>query len=75
MVAHKKSFTERAAEYSTLAFVLPVSTFAGWLLGHWLDKLLGTGYLEIVCLILGTVAGFVGLIRQVTRDTRDNDGG
>lgn len=74
-MASKKSFTERAAEYSTLAFVLPVSTFAGWLLGHWLDKLFHTGFLEVVCLILGTVAGFVSLIRQVTRDARNNDGG
>jgi F0F1-type ATP synthase assembly protein I len=44
-------------------------------LGHWLDKAFGTGFLNIVGLILGSVAGFVQLIRQVTRDARDNDGG
>lgn len=75
VVARKKSFAEQAAEYSTLAFVLPVSTFVGWLLGHWLDKIFGTGYLDIAGLLLGIVAGFVQLIRQVTRDTHDNDGG
>jgi len=63
-----------AAEYSTLAFVLPVSTLVGWLLGHLLDKAFGIGYLSIAGLILGIVAGFVQLIRQVTRDTHDNDG-
>ena len=63
-----------AAEYSTLAFVLPVSTLVGWLLGHLLDKAFGIGYLSIAGLILGIVAGFVQLIRQVTKDTHDNDG-
>ena len=61
-------------EYSTLALVLPVATFVGWLLGHLLDKGLGTDYLNIVGLLLGSVAGFVQLIRQVMRDTHDNDG-
>jgi|ERR1039458_3760421 F0F1-type ATP synthase assembly protein I len=74
VVARKKSFTEQAAEYSTLAFVLPVATFVGWLLGHLLDKAFGTGYLNIAGLMLGIVAGFVQLIRQVMRDTHDNDG-
>ncbi|HEY9141757.1 MAG TPA: AtpZ/AtpI family protein [Bryobacteraceae bacterium] len=74
MVARKKSFTELAAEYSTLAFVLPAATFVGWLLGHLLDKAFGTGYLNIVGLMLGIVAGFVQLIRQVMRDTHDTDG-
>ena len=74
LVARKKSFTEQAAEYSTLALVLPVATFVGWLLGHLLDKGLGTDYLNIVGLLLGSVAGFVQLIRQVLRDTHDNDG-
>ena len=75
MVARRKSITEQAAEYSTLALLLPVSTAVGWVLGHWLDKAFGTGFLNIVGLILGSVAGFVQLIRQVTRDARDNDGG
>jgi len=44
------------------------------LLGHLLDKGLGTGYLNIVGLLLGIVGGFVQLIRQVLRDTHDNDG-
>jgi F0F1-type ATP synthase assembly protein I len=74
MVARKKSFTELAAEYSTLAFVLPVSTFVGWLLGHLLDKAFGTGYINIVGLLLGIVAGFVQVVRQVMRDTHDTDG-
>ncbi len=74
MVARKKSFTEQAAEYSTLALLLPASIFVGWLLGHLLDRAFGTGYLNIVGLLLGIVCGFVQFIRQVMRDTHDNHG-
>lgn len=74
MVARKKNITEQAAEYSTLALLLPVSTAVGWFLGHLLDKAFGTGYLNIAGLILGIAAGFVQFIRQVMRDTHDNDG-
>ena len=75
MVARRKSITEQAAEYSTLALLLPVSTAVGWVLGHWLDKAFGTGFLNIVGLLVGIVGGFVEFIRQALADTRDNDGG
>jgi F0F1-type ATP synthase assembly protein I len=68
-----KTFAQRAAEYSSLALVLPVSTFAGYLIGHWLDGLFGTTWLRIVLLMLGSVGGFVQLIRQIMRDSRDDD--
>jgi F0F1-type ATP synthase assembly protein I len=74
MVARKKSFPELAAEYSTLAFVLPAGAFVGWLLGHLLDKAFGTGYLTVAGVILGIVAGFVKLIRQAMHDIHDNEG-
>jgi len=67
-----KPFTARAAEYMSLALVLPVSTFVGYLIGYWLDRKLGTQWLRIVFLILGSVAGFVQLIRQIMRDSRDD---
>lgn len=60
-------------EYTSLAFMLPSATFVGYLIGYLLDKAFGTHWLYIPFLILGIVAGFVELIRQVTRDTR-NDG-
>ena len=63
------------AEYSYLALVLPVSTFVGYLIGHYLDKVFGTEWLTILFLILGTVGGFVELIRQIRRDSKNNDAG
>jgi F0F1-type ATP synthase assembly protein I len=68
-----KTFAQRAAEYSSLALVLPVSTFAGYLIGHWLDGLFGTTWLRIALLMLGSVGGFIQLIRQIMRDSRDDD--
>ena len=59
-------------EYTALAFLLPVSSFVGYAIGYLLDKAFGTHFLYLVFLVLGTVSGFVQLIRQFLRDTRDN---
>ena len=69
----KKSFTTLAAEYTSLAFLLPASTFAGYAIGYLLDKAFGTKWLYILFLILGSVAGFVQFIRQIMKDTDDNE--
>lgn len=67
-----KTPAARYAEYSGLALLLPVSTFIGYLIGYWLDRAFGTTWLRIVFLILGSVGGFVTLIRQIMRDSRDD---
>ena len=59
-------------EYTSLAFLLPVSTFVGYAIGYLLDKAFGTHWLYIPLLILGIASGFVQLIRQLMRDTRDD---
>ncbi len=69
----KNSFASRAAWYSSLAMTLPAGTAAGYLLGWWLDSRFGTTWLKILFLILGSVAGFVSLIRQIMQDTRNDD--
>jgi len=66
------SFMATVARYTTLAFLLPSSTLAGYVIGYLLDKAFGTHFLYIIFLILGIVSGFVQLIRQVQRDTRVN---
>lgn len=67
----KKPFAVLVGEYTTLAFLLPAATFVGYLMGYLLDKALGTHWLYIPFLILGIVSGFVQLIRQLMKDTRD----
>jgi F0F1-type ATP synthase assembly protein I len=61
-------FTRSALRYTAIATMLPASTFAGYLIGHWLDEWLGTKYLQMVFLILGIAGGFVQLIRELTRN-------
>ena len=68
----KKTFAALAAEYTSLAFLLPVSTFTGYALGYLLDRAFGTHWLYVPFLILGSVAGFVQFIRQIAKDTDDN---
>jgi len=69
----KKTLAQKAAEYSSMALILPVSTFLGYLFGYWLDTRFGTTWLRILFLILGSVGGFVQLIRQILQDSRDDD--
>ncbi len=71
-MAKKQTTAAKYAQYTGLALVLPVSTFVGYGIGHYLDKAFGTTWLQIVFLILGSVAGFVALIRQIMRDSNDD---
>lgn len=67
----KKTFFVQLARYSQLAFVLPASTVAGWLVGAALDKWLHTSWLYLVGLLLGIAAGFVELVRTVMSDSEN----
>jgi F0F1-type ATP synthase assembly protein I len=72
-VKQGKNFWVLVGEYTSLAFMLPAATVAGYAIGYLLDQSLGTSYLKVIFLVLGIAAGFVQLIRQVQRDTRDRD--
>ena len=56
-------------EYSQLAFVLPAATIVGFGIGYLLDRALGTHFLYIVFLLIGIAAGFLQIIRKVTKDS------
>ena len=60
--------TVAAARYISIASLLPASTFVGYAIGYGLDRWLGTQYLKIVFLILGIIAGFTQLVRQLMTD-------
>jgi F0F1-type ATP synthase assembly protein I len=68
----KKNFVAVVGEYTALAFLLPASTFVGYVIGYLLDKAFGTHFLYIVFLLLGIISGFVQLVRRLMRDTRGN---
>lgn len=72
-MSSKKSVWVLIGQYTALAFLLPAATVVGYATGYYLDRALGTNFLTAVFLVLGIAAGFVQLIRQVQRDTRDNE--
>jgi F0F1-type ATP synthase assembly protein I len=61
----KESTWVQIGRFTQLAFVLPAGTVGGWLLGTALDRWLHQHWISTVGFILGTVAGFVELIRTV----------
>jgi F0F1-type ATP synthase assembly protein I len=69
----KKPFMAQVGAYTSLAFLLPSAALVGYAIGYLLDKAFGTHFLYLPFLLLGIAAGFVQLVRQVTRDTRDDD--
>jgi F0F1-type ATP synthase assembly protein I len=56
-------------KYLNLALLLPISTFVGFIMGYGLDKLFHTTWIRIVFLLLGSIAGFIELIRELNKDT------
>jgi len=56
------------ARYSQLAFILPAAVVVGLLLGKLFDYWFHTHWLFLVGIIIGAIAGFVDIIRTVTRD-------
>jgi ATP synthase protein I len=65
----KESFVVTLARYSQLAFTLPAATMVGWLIGYGLDHWLHTTFLYLVGLLLGIVAGFVELVKTVSKES------
>jgi hypothetical protein len=55
-------------KYASLALLLPISTGIGYAMGYGLDYLFHTHWLRFVFLALGTVSGFITLIRELDKD-------
>jgi ATP synthase protein I len=55
------------ARYSQIAFIIPAAVVVGLLIGKLFDYWLHTRWLFLVGIILGAIAGFVDMIRIVTR--------
>jgi F0F1-type ATP synthase assembly protein I len=72
-VSRKKSWVVMVSEYTQLAFVLPAATFAGYVIGYLLDRAFGTHFFYLVFLLIGIAAGFLQIIRKVTKDSEDSE--
>jgi F0F1-type ATP synthase assembly protein I len=71
----KKNIWVQVGEYSSLAFMLPAATLIGYGIGYLLDRALGTTFLKVIFLVFGMASGFLQVIRQVQKDTKDSDKG
>src|SRR5260370_3881339 len=56
------------SKYSGLTFLVPACVLIGYVIGYFLDKAFGTGFLKIVFLLLGVAAGMIELIRELNKD-------
>ena len=56
------------ARYLGLAAMLPLSAFAGYVIGEFLDRNLGTHFLQMTCVVLFIVGSFVQLLRELLRE-------
>ena len=68
MPGNERNRWQQVGRYSALAFLLPASTFTGYLIGWLLDRVFGTSFLSVVFLLLGIAAGFVEMVRMVQKD-------
>ncbi len=59
------------AKYGHIGFILPACVFVGLLIGAALDKWLGTKSMMLGGIILGSIAGFVELIRVMMKASKD----
>jgi F0F1-type ATP synthase assembly protein I len=62
------SSTRGIGKYASLALLLPISTCIGYAMGYGLDTLFHISWLRYVFLVLGTVSGFISLIRELDKD-------
>jgi F0F1-type ATP synthase assembly protein I len=53
----------KAESMIQLAIALPAGCLLGWLAGSWLDRHFHQGWIGIVGIVLGAIAGFVQIFR------------
>jgi ATP synthase protein I len=57
----------KAESMIQLAIALPAGCVIGWLAGTWLDRHFHQGWISIVGILLGALAGFIQIFRTASR--------
>ncbi len=63
----KQSVAAIWARYSQVAFIIPAAVVVGLLLGKLCDYWLHTHWLFLVGIIVGAIAGFIDMVRMITK--------
>ena len=56
---------QQLGKYLGLAFLLPLCTLIGYVIGYMLDKAFGTHFLTFTFIVFGIIAGFLELLREL----------
>jgi F0F1-type ATP synthase assembly protein I len=62
----------KAEQMVQLALAIPIGCVLGMLVGSWLDRHFHTGWIAIVGIILGAVAGFMQIFTIAARYLKNN---
>jgi F0F1-type ATP synthase assembly protein I len=62
----------KAESMIQLAIALPAGCVIGWLVGSWLDRHFHQGWISIVGILLGALAGFIQIFRTASRYLKSN---
>jgi len=62
----------KAESMIQLAIALPAGCVIGWLVGNWLDRHFHQGWISIVGILLGALAGFIQIFRTASRYLKSN---
>jgi len=57
----------KAESMIQLAIALPAGCVIGWLIGAWLDRHFHQGWIGVVGILLGAVAGFTQIFRTAAK--------
>jgi F0F1-type ATP synthase assembly protein I len=57
----------KAESMIQLAIALPAGCVIGWLVGSWLDRHFHQGWISIVGILVGALAGFIQIFRTASR--------
>lgn len=71
----RRTSMQQLAEYSQIGFVLPMAILVGWMGGWALDQWLHTHWIYLAGVILGSVAGFVELVRTMLKSEKPGKDG
>jgi F0F1-type ATP synthase assembly protein I len=66
LIPMAKNDSDNIGKYIELVLLLPVSTMVGMAIGYGLDRLFGMHFLYIIFMVLGTTAGIIQLIRELS---------
>jgi F0F1-type ATP synthase assembly protein I len=60
------------ARYTNMGFILPASIVVGLSIGALLDRWLKTRWITLVGLLVGCLAGFAELIREIVKSSKES---